>query len=97
LMELFRVPLADMPVIASVNRKRWDAAEDFVVTPHKVWLSLAGKRKAVALHEERKQETWRHPVLQYSLSYQRTVELEARLLEKEWTGTPGLFAQMRLR
>jgi CRISPR-associated protein Cas1 len=97
LMELFRVPLADMPVIASVNRKRWDATEDFVVTPHKVWLSLAGKRKAVALHEERKQETWRHPVLQYSLSYQRTVELEARLLEKEWTGTPGLFAQMRLR
>ena len=28
----------------------------------------------------------------YSLSYARTIELEARLLEKEWTGEPGLFA-----
>jgi CRISPR-associated protein Cas1 len=96
-MELFRVPLGDMPVVASVNRKQWHPTDDFVVTSHKVWLSLEGKRKAIALYEERKQETWRHPVLQYSLSYQRTVELEARLLEKEWMGTPGLFAKMRLR
>src|SRR5256885_12232157 len=39
------------------------------------------------------QETWKHPVLNYSLSYARTIELEARLLEKEWTGEPGLFAR----
>jgi CRISPR-associated protein Cas1 len=97
LMELFRVPLADMPVVASINRKQWDATEDFVVTPHKVWLSLEGKRKAIALYEERKQESWQHPVLHYSLLYQRAIELEARLLEKEWTGAPGLFARMRLR
>ena len=32
-----------------------------------------------------------------SLTYARLVELEVRLLEKEWTGCPGLFAQMRLR
>jgi hypothetical protein len=25
------------------------------------------------------------------------MELEVRLLEKEWTGEPGLFAQARLR
>ena len=36
-------------------------------------------------------------MLNYSLSYARALELEARLLEKEWTGEPGMFARMRLR
>ena len=31
------------------------------------------------------------------LSNARALELEARLLEKEWSGEPGLFARMRLR
>jgi CRISPR-associated protein Cas1 len=43
------------------------------------------------------EETWKHPIVDYSLSYARTLELEVRLLEKEWTGEPGLFAQARLR
>ena len=58
--------------------------------------SRAGK-KALGLFEARLRETWKHPVLNYSLSYGRTLELEARLLEKEWTGEPGLFARLRLR
>jgi CRISPR-associated protein Cas1 len=49
------------------------------------------------VYERRKTDVWRHPALGYSLSYSRLVELEARLLEKEWTGEPGLFARMRLR
>jgi CRISPR-associated protein Cas1 len=35
--------------------------------------------------------------LKYSLSYARAIELELRLLEKEWSGSPGLFARMRIR
>ena len=97
LMELFRVPLWDMPVVGSLNRGQWDPAADFIVTPAKVWLSEAGRKKAIGLFEERLQETWKHPVLNYSLSYARSIELEARLLEKEWTGEPGLFARSRLR
>src|SRR5258708_37995572 len=31
LMELFRVPLVDLPVIASINRKQWDIDADFDV------------------------------------------------------------------
>jgi hypothetical protein len=42
-------------------------------------------------------DRWRHPVTRYSLSYARLLELEVRLLEKEWSGEPGLFARMRLR
>ena len=97
LMELFRVPLWDMVLIGSLNRNQWDPDADFAVTKAKVWLSDAGRRKAIGLFEARLDETWKHPVIGYSLSYARALELEARLLEKEWTGEPGLFARMRLR
>jgi CRISPR-associated protein Cas1 len=97
LMELFRVPLWDMVLIGSLNRNQWDPEADFVVTMGKVWLSEAGRRKAIGLFEARLDETWKHPVVSYSLSYARTMELEARLLEKEWSGEPGLFARLRLR
>lgn len=97
LMELFRSPLWDMVVVASLNRGQWDPDQDFMVTKAKTWLSDSGKRKAIGLFEGRLQEAWKHPVVDYSLTYARTIELEARLLEKEWTGEPGLFARLRLR
>jgi CRISPR-associated protein Cas1 len=96
-MELFRVPLWDMTLIGSLNRGQWDPGADFSVTRAKVWLSDAGRKKAIGLFEARLEESWKHPVLNYSLSYARTIELEARLLEKEWTGEPNLFARSRLR
>ncbi len=97
LMELFRVSLWDLVLVGSLNRGQWHPETDFAVTRAKVWLSDAGRKKAIGLFEARLQETWKHPVLNYSLSYARTLELEARLLEKEWTGEPGLFARSRLR
>ncbi len=97
LMELFRVTLWDLVVIGSLNRGQWEPDVDFTVTKAKVWLSEAGRKKAIGLFENRLEEEWKHPVVEYSLSYSRTLELEARLLEKEWTNEPGLFAQSRLR
>ncbi|TAK33662.1 MAG: type I-MYXAN CRISPR-associated endonuclease Cas1 [Chloroflexota bacterium] len=97
IMELFRVPVWDMTVIGSLNRRHWDARADFDVAKDHVWLSDQGRRKAVRLFQDRLEETWKHPVTDYSLSYGRTIELEARLLEKEWTGEPGLFARARIR
>lgn len=96
LMDLFRVILWDIPVIGSVNRGQW-GKDDFEVTKNQVWLNADGRKKAIGLYENRKSEKWKHPVLNYSLSYSRTIELEARLLEKEWSGNPGLFANLRLR
>ena len=96
LMELFRTTLWDMPLAASVNRRQW-TNDHLSVSRKQVWLSDEGKRLAARLFEQRKQETWKHPVLNYSLSYARAIELEARLLEKEWSGEKGLFARMRLR
>jgi CRISPR-associated protein Cas1 len=96
-MELFRLLVWDIPVIGSINRHQWNEDEDYDVTKGRVWLSNTGRRKAIALFERRLEETWKHPVVRYSLSYARLMELEARLLEKEWTGAPGLFAKMRIR
>jgi CRISPR-associated protein Cas1 len=97
LMELFRVPIWDMPLVASLNRLQWDPDADFSYAGPQVWLSDPGRKKAIGVYERRKEDQWKHPVTDYSLSYARLMELEVRLLEKEWTGKPGLFAQMRLR
>lgn len=97
LMELFRVPLVDLPVIASINRRQWDEREDFQIAGQQVWLSDAGRKKFIGIYERRKADCWKHPVIGHSLTYSRLLELEARLLEKEWMGEGGLFARMRLR
>jgi CRISPR-associated protein Cas1 len=97
LMEIFRVPLVDMPVMAAVNRGQWDIEADFTQRGDQVWLSDGGRRKFIGLYERRKAESWKHPVTQYALTYRRLLELEVRLLEKEWMGEGGLFAQLVVR
>lgn len=97
LLEIFRVPLVDMAVMASINRGQWDARADFDIRGEQVWLSDTGRHKFIELYERRKQETWKHPVTGYSLTYRRLFELEVRLLEKEWSGEGGLFAQLVVR
>ena len=97
LMELFRTPLWEMPLVGSVNRGQWDVEDDFEVRPGQIWLTSPGRKKALQLFEQRLQESHKHPYTGQALSYARMVELEVRLLEKEWTGCPGLFAQLRIR
>jgi CRISPR-associated protein Cas1 len=97
LMEIFRVPLVDLPIMGSINRNQWDAQVDFEVRGHQVWLSESGRKKLISLYERRKEESWKHPVTGYSLTYRRLIELEVRLLEKEWCGEGGLFAQLVIR
>ena len=83
LVEMFRSPLWDMVVIASLNRGQWDPTTDFSVTRTKIWLSDSGKKRVIGLFEDRLTQTWKHPVVNYSLTYARAIELEVRLLEKE--------------
>ncbi|MEX0762318.1 MAG: type I-MYXAN CRISPR-associated endonuclease Cas1 [Dehalococcoidia bacterium] len=97
IMELFRVPLCDLPLIASMNRRQWDPEGDFAVTTDHVWLSAQGRKRAIGVYESRLDDVWRHPSIGYSLSYARTIELEVRLLEKEWASEGGMFARARLR
>lgn len=96
-MELFRVSIVDIAVLGAVNRCTFDPIEDFLIAPSQVWLSKSGRMKLIEVYERRKHQEYRHPALGYSLSFARMIELEVRLLEKEWSGEPGLFAQLRLR
>jgi CRISPR-associated protein Cas1 len=96
-MELFRVPVWDIVVVSSINRRQWDQGRKFEATRERVWLSDQGRREAIELFERRMNSVWKHPILGYSLTWRRAIELEVRLLEKEWTSTPGLFARSRLR
>ncbi len=97
LMELFRGPVIDVAVLAGVSRDGIDADDDFEERGEAIWLSASGRKKVVELVERRKQDEWRHPAVGRSLSYARIIELEARLLEKEWTDGVRLFARFRLR
>lgn len=96
-MEVFRTLLWEMPLVGSLNRGQWNEVDDFDVRPGHVWLSDDGRRKAIGLFEARLSESYQHPYTGQSLEYGRMVELEIRLLEKEWTGQPGLFGQLRIR
>ena len=97
LMEIFRVPLVDMPVLASVNRGQWNVEGDFEVRGDRVWLNDRGRRQFIEIYERRKAESWKHNALGYSLTYRRLLELEVRLLEKEWMGEGSLFARLVVR
>lgn len=96
-MELFRTLLWEMPLVGSVNRGQWDEDKDFEILPGHVWLSDEGRNKAITLFESRLTESYRHPYTDQSLEYGRMVELELRLLEKEWSGSCGAFGQLRIR
>jgi CRISPR-associated protein Cas1 len=96
-MELFRTTLWEIPLIGSVNRLQWNVERDFAISPGQVWLSDEGRKTAIKLFEERLEESHKHPHTGQSLTYARMIELELRLLEKEWSGCPGLFARMRVR
>ena len=96
LMELFRVPLCDVPLVGAINRRSWDPS-DFDRSDLGVRLSRNVQTKVIELFERRLDDTWKHPATGHSLSYRKTIELEVQLLEKEWSGAEGLFAQVRLR
>jgi CRISPR-associated protein Cas1 len=96
-MELFRVPIVDMALVAALNRGTFDADADFQEAGSTFLLTDAGRRKVIETVERRRADTWRHDVVGYSLSYARMVELEVRLLEKEWMNEGGLFGRFRLR
>ena len=97
LMELFRTPVVDMAIVGAVNRRTFDQATHFQVLPGQVSLTEAGRRAVIEVVERRLADVWRHDVVKYSLSYGRIIELEVRLLEKEWCGEGGLFGRVRLR
>lgn len=87
LMEEFRPLIVDAVVLTAINR-RILAPKDFITEPvsNAVSLTKEGLHIFLRLYQEKKQDKFKHPVLQKQYTYQETFEIQARLLAKYLLG-----------
>jgi CRISPR-associated protein Cas1 len=87
LMEEFRPLIVDAVVLSAINR-RMLAPKDFIIEPvsNAVSLTKEGLHIFLRLYQEKKQDKFKHPVLQKQHTYQETFEIQARLLAKYLLG-----------
>lgn len=79
LMEEFRPLIADSTVLAALNTGVI-RADDFERTALGVSLRPSGRRQFLLAYERRMNQTIRHPVFGYKISYRRVLDVQARLL-----------------
>jgi CRISPR-associated protein Cas1 len=85
MMEPFRPILADSVVITAINNGEVKPG-DFVRAGQACALSPTGRRKLIAAFERRLAQELTHPLFGYRLSYQRLLEVQARLLGRHLSG-----------
>ncbi|BAY20930.1 hypothetical protein NIES2100_06740 [Calothrix sp. NIES-2100] len=87
LMEEFRPLIVDAVVLTAINR-RMLTPKDFITEPvsNAVSLTKEGLHTFLRLYQEKKQDKFKHPILQKQHSYQETFEIQARLLAKYLLG-----------
>ncbi|MBW4616484.1 MAG: type I-D CRISPR-associated endonuclease Cas1d [Desmonostoc vinosum HA7617-LM4] len=83
LMEEFRPLIVDAVVLTAINR-RMLAPKDFIIEPVSGAVSLTkeGLHIFLRLYQEKKQDKFKHPVMQQQKNYQESLEIQARLLAK---------------
>ncbi len=79
LCEEFRPLIADSVCVTLFNQGEL-GQRDFVKRARGVALTPAGRRAVLAGYERRMNQTVTHPVFDYTISYRRIIELQARLL-----------------
>jgi CRISPR-associated protein Cas1 len=79
LCEEFRPLIADSVCITLFNQGEV-TERDFVKRARGVALTPAGRRAVLAAYERRMNQVVTHPVFEYTISYRRIIELQARLL-----------------
>ena len=87
LMEEFRPLIVDAVVLTAINR-RMLTPKDFITEPisNAVSLTKEGLHIFLRLYQEKKQDKFKHPVMQKQYSYQESMEIQARLLAKYLMG-----------
>ena len=85
LAEEFRPLIADSVVLSLVNN-RIVTRNDFVVRGPSCALSDHGRRAVIGAFQDRLDTLVRHPVFEYSVSYRRIIEIQARLLARRVSG-----------
>lgn len=81
LMEEFRPLVGDSVVIGAINNREV-TGNDFVRAGQAVSLSDRGRRALIGAYERRMDTLIRHPIFGYTVSYRRTLEVQARLMAR---------------
>lgn len=98
LMEEFRPMVVDAFVLAAINRKAI-TPEHFTQEPisNAVSLTKEGWQVFLRLYEQKKQSEFKHPVLGRKCSYQRSFEIQGRLLAKYLMGETDKYPPLILK
>lgn len=98
LIEEFRGPVADSVVLTLINNR--------MLTPHDfnvndatggTYLTPAGLKRFLSAYTKRLQATFTHPLAGRPLTYQKCLEVQARLLAKTITGELPAYHPLRIR
>ena len=98
LMEEFRPLVVDAVVLSAINNQRLKP-QDFVSEPlsHAVSLTKDGLKIFLRLYEQKKQSTFKHPVMNRQCTYQQAFEWQARLLAKYLMGETEQYPPVILK
>ncbi len=96
LAEEFRAILGDSTVISAINNGEVRPS-DFVKRGNAVALNPRGRKKFLAAYERRIDTLIKHPVLGYSASYRRIMEVQTRLLSRHLLGELETYRPFRTR
>jgi CRISPR-associated protein Cas1 len=96
LMEEYRPIVVDSLVLSLVNKNIVDTG-DFEVTKYGVFIKNNAKNKILNAYENRMDTLIQHPVFGYTISYRRTMEVQARLLARHINGEIQQYTPMYTR
>lgn len=98
LMEEFRPLVVDAVVLNTLNNRRV-TPQDFVSEPLSKAVSLTknGLKIFLRLYEQKKQSTFKHPVMKRKCTYQQAFEWQARLLAKYLMGETNQYPPLILK
>ncbi|NUM35037.1 MAG: CRISPR-associated endonuclease Cas1 [Candidatus Brocadiae bacterium] len=80
-MEYFRQPIVDSAVITAINNEVFKE-NDFHQYQGVCYLNEKGRKKFLIHYQMRKKDFITHPKFHYRLSYERTIELQFRIIAK---------------
>lgn len=96
LMEEFRPLLADSVALALLNHREVTASS-FLLRSNGVALTDDGRRAVLRGYERRLDTDIRHPMFGYTISYRRTLEVQARLFAAHLLGEIPVYVPLRTR
>jgi CRISPR-associated protein Cas1 len=96
LAEEFRAPLADSAVIRAFNNGEL-RSNDFQANFGAVTLTDKGRKSLIGAYERRVTTEFLHPTFEYSCSWRRAIEIQARLVLGVLDGTQSRYVGIRTR